>query len=380
MANDITDFFRDMGHDVFGKNGLTSDLASGWHDLAGKQGLIRDFWSGPESKDNWADKNLLGGRNFAKMWASMGGGGDAIDSLSGGNWGDKAVTGIKGLSNLFSKSGSLNSSGGTRTGIGGGGQAPSNIFQAAPGLMGTDPNLYNANAEDLKNKGRNGDDNLLHVSGDELNKLKSTGKLTTNPATGLPEAFNFGDIIGAAGNLFGRNQNNQDLQGLANQASNASNPLAAPQRQGFQTQLNDLMSPNGASNFMQNDPSVQAQKQMIGDQMGATFAHSGNMPMTSIMGSAQLANAFGGQYNQRIQDLTTLGGYNQGNPYGGMPYTALMGPRQDANAQGMGGIGGILGSVMGGGGLGGIFGGGGGGGGFSGAPSGGSFATDPFDF
>lgn len=262
------------------------------------------------------------------------------------------------------------------------GSSPSNIFEAAPGLvgsggqqnvmssmLGTDPNLYNSNAKDLASQGRNGDDNLLHVSDDELNQLKSTGKLTTNPSTGLPEAFSFsnpfsgggggglGSIIGGAGNLFGRNQNNQDLGGIANTASNASNPLAAPQRQQYQQQLGNMMSPQGASDFMQNDPSVQAQRRMIGDQMGATFAHSGNLPMTSIMGSAQLANAFGGQYNQRIQDLSTLGGFNQGNPYGGMPYSNLMGPRQDSNAMGMSGMGSLFGQIPG------LFGQGGGGGG-----------------
>src|SRR5258708_14966376 len=222
------------------------------------------------------------------------------------------------------------------------GQAPSTIFDAAPTLMSSamsNPDLFNSNADELKNKGRYGDDQLLHVSTDELNQLKSTGKITQNPSTGLPEAFSLGDIGGNVqtlggpiGNLIGGNQNRQDLTGIDNTASNASNPLTAPQRQGFQGQLNNMMTPQGAQDFMQNDPSVQAQRRMIGDQMGSTFAHSGNMPLTGIMGSAQLANAFGGQYNQRIQDLTTLGGYNQGNPYGGMPYSSLIGPINQQNA------------------------------------------------
>lgn len=358
MANDITDFFKDMGHDLFGKNGLTSDVGVGWRDVMGKDGLMRNWWSGDMGGGSHTNANL---RNWAKFVGTQELG-SGIDDSTGGNWGGSAV---KALGNVFSK-GTQQSGSNSGTGMTGvRGQAPSNIFEAAPGLMGTDPNLYNANADDLKSKGRHGDDQLLHVSSDELNQLRNTGKVTQNPNTGLPEAFSFGDILGPIGNAIGRNTNNQDLTGIANTASNASNPLAAPQRQQFQQQLGGMMTPQGAQDFMQNDPSIQAQKRMIGDQMSSTFAKSGNMPLTGIMGSAQLANAFGGQYNQRIQDLTTLGGYNQGNPYGGMPYTAMMQPTTQGNASMFGAIGSGLGGLFGGGsggGLGGLFGGSGGGG------------------
>jgi len=51
-------------------------------------------------------------------------------------------------------------------------------------------------------QGRNGDDHLLHVSGKELAALQGIGamvgrKVTTNPATGLPEAFDFASLIPA---------------------------------------------------------------------------------------------------------------------------------------------------------------------------------------
>jgi len=51
--------------------------------------------------------------------------------------------------------------------------------------------------------GRHGDTELLHVSKDELNALKGLGSLigrpiTTNPHTGLPEAFNWSSLIPAA--------------------------------------------------------------------------------------------------------------------------------------------------------------------------------------
>lgn len=43
----------------------------------------------------------------------------------------------------------------------------------------------------LAMKGRYGDTELVHMSKPEVASLAATGKLTTNPDTGLPEAFNF---------------------------------------------------------------------------------------------------------------------------------------------------------------------------------------------
>ena len=45
--------------------------------------------------------------------------------------------------------------------------------------------------------GRYGDEHLLHISSDELRDLKKTGMVTTNPETGLPEAFSFGHLLKA---------------------------------------------------------------------------------------------------------------------------------------------------------------------------------------
>jgi hypothetical protein len=52
-------------------------------------------------------------------------------------------------------------------------------------------------ARGLAGYGRNGDNNLVHVSNEELRGIEQlTGrKFTRNPDTGLPEAFNFGDAI-----------------------------------------------------------------------------------------------------------------------------------------------------------------------------------------
>lgn len=52
-------------------------------------------------------------------------------------------------------------------------------------------------ARGLAGYGRNGDNNLVHVSDTELRGIEQlTGrKFTRNPDTGLPEAFNFGNVI-----------------------------------------------------------------------------------------------------------------------------------------------------------------------------------------
>ena len=55
-------------------------------------------------------------------------------------------------------------------------------------------------AKGLASLGRNGDTMLMHVSPSEVNGLRALGamtgrEITTNPHTGLPEAFSFGDFL-----------------------------------------------------------------------------------------------------------------------------------------------------------------------------------------
>ena len=54
----------------------------------------------------------------------------------------------------------------------------------------------------MKMQGRYGDSELVHMSPMEVKGLSSLGKLTRNPDTGLPEAFNIGgffrDYVGPA--------------------------------------------------------------------------------------------------------------------------------------------------------------------------------------
>lgn len=52
-------------------------------------------------------------------------------------------------------------------------------------------------ARRLAAEGRNGDTELVHMSREELSTLSRFGKLTTNPRTGLKEAFSLGGFIGS---------------------------------------------------------------------------------------------------------------------------------------------------------------------------------------
>lgn len=60
--------------------------------------------------------------------------------------------------------------------------------------------MYNTTAQGLAALGRNGDDTLLHVKQSELDGLRTLlGPTTTNPKTGMPEAFNWTDILTSVG-------------------------------------------------------------------------------------------------------------------------------------------------------------------------------------
>lgn len=238
-------------------------------------------------------------------------------------------------------------------------------------------NNINPKAQSVASQGRFGDNNLLHVSDQELAALNSTGKLTINPQTGLPEAFSLGSVfhdIGSAvsggvntlGSILGGHQARSDIKDLAGQGIQAGDPLQAAQRQPYQQQLFGLIGPGqtGAQDFLSTDPTVQAQKNMIGDWAQKNFAHSGNMTNTAITGSAQLANVFGNQLNSRIQQLLMAGGFPMQQNAAGQIYGSAMNPMTQSNMQTQNTLGSILG--MGAGmmpGMGGIGGGGGGGGG-----------------
>ena len=60
----------------------------------------------------------------------------------------------------------------------------------------------------LAMRGRMGDTELVHMSKPEINMLRTMGKLTSNPMTGLPEAFSLEEAMSGLSGLM-----NQDMSG-----------------------------------------------------------------------------------------------------------------------------------------------------------------------
>ena len=108
---------------------------------------------------------------------------------------------------------------------------------------------------------------------------------------------------------------------LMNQINSQMNPLFQPQRQGFQQQLNQLMTPEGANSFLQNDPLVKSGTQYLQNQGSANFAKSGNLPLEAINQNAAITQLMSGEYNNRVNQLSGLGGYNAQIP-GYLPSTS----------------------------------------------------------
>lgn len=79
-------------------------------------------------------------------------------------------------------------------------------------------------ARRVARKGRRGDTHLLHVSSEELARLASTGHLTTNPETGLPEAFSLGGFIKGALDPAGLFTKQGSSNPLATLTANVVNP------------------------------------------------------------------------------------------------------------------------------------------------------------
>ena len=69
------------------------------------------------------------------------------------------------------------------------------LGRAEGGMIQPEKPPYADIAQELEEKGRYGDTQLLHVRNDELQGLSSLGQLTINPDTGLPEAFSFKSLI-----------------------------------------------------------------------------------------------------------------------------------------------------------------------------------------
>jgi hypothetical protein len=124
-------------------------------------------------------------------------------------------------------------------------------------------------------------------------------------------------IIGPV--LQGRRQANaaKDLYGEINMATN---PLFQPQRQQYQNLLTSLFTPEGAQNFLSNDPEVKFGTKYFQDIGSANFAKSGNLPLEAISQNDAIQQLLAQQYNQRVSQLAGLGGFTSAIP-GYLPST-----------------------------------------------------------
>lgn len=69
----------------------------------------------------------------------------------------------------------------------------------------------------LAMRGRMGDTELVHMSKPEINMMRSMGKLTSNPMTGLPEAFNLEEAMQGLSGLMEDNMTGKEaMQELMN--------------------------------------------------------------------------------------------------------------------------------------------------------------------
>ena len=69
----------------------------------------------------------------------------------------------------------------------------------------------------LAMKGRMGDTELVHMSKPEINVMRTMGQLTTNPYTGLPEAFNLEAAMqGLSGLMMPETTGREAMQQLIN--------------------------------------------------------------------------------------------------------------------------------------------------------------------
>lgn len=383
-----------------------------WMDMPGSptslmHALSMNKWNSPYgSERNSADEFAGGGSSSSPIARTIGrtvgtaftpyaGAAKGIYGLFGGQGGQApqgAPTPQQGVSPATGGGGTIWSG----LNVGGGTPQTQGVRDITRTSQGNTPLLYDA-AQQVAGRGRMGDSNLLHVSDNELADLNSTGKLTRNPDTGLPEAFSLSNPFGGGGGnggltsflennsgplgqigggLFGMQQGNQ-YQGGVNSSTNRAVQIGAPlenqQRQQYQQQLQQMMS--DPSGFMNTDPFIQSSKKALGDQYQANFAKSGNLPFEGIQSSAALQQMMSQAYNDRIKQLSTLGGFDQGPGYGGMiaQNGGNLGAQIGNNSRvgGMnqifGGLGGLMGgqgSGMGGlfSGIGNLFGGGGGGG------------------
>jgi hypothetical protein len=213
-------------------------------------------------------------------------------------------------------------------------QAADKVGSQPQGQGGGQPPAKSA-ADYLKNYGRFGDTQLIHISTKELEELKKSGRITRNPHTGLPEAFSLGGALGGlasgglslfgggggsgvggvAGRLFGT------LGGGAaadrtNQADTLANTMNDPHRAQSQQQYsNDLANP---SSYFSSNPYAKNALSAAQNLIGAESAKSGNPTNVEATEIPQVMQSIGQNYNQLLGTEQVGAGLNQGAGYSGV--------------------------------------------------------------
>lgn len=217
-------------------------------------------------------------------------------------------------------------------------QAADKIGSQPQGYGGGQPPAKNA-ADHLKNYGRFGDTQLIHISSSELEQLKKSGRLTRNPHTGLPEAFSLGGTIGGmfgggpvgglVGGVFGGGGGQGGVAGRlfgslgggaasdrTNQADTLANTMNDPHRQSSFDQYNrDLSDPSG---YFQNNPYAKNALSAAQNLIGAESAKSGNPTNVEANVIPQVMQSIGQNYNSLLGTEQVGAGLNQGAGYTGV--------------------------------------------------------------
>lgn len=243
----------------------------------------------------------LGGEQFADL------AGDGVMSDAGGY-----ASGAEGGNTAFDFSGSntpmadryLDSAGnfGQAFDVNTGGQ----VFNTG-GML--DPSTIGANA------GGGWQSGIMDTIKSGLENINKVLGMDKNPIT-------LGDIGKTGANFLISTLMANRARDAAMQAGKMGSALDQPQRQGYQAELQSLMS--NPSTFYSTNPVVQAQLAEARKQFEASSAKMGTGGTQQDAYLKNLNNIFSGTFNDQANLLSGLGGFNQG-PGGGGAYASLMG-------------------------------------------------------
>jgi len=154
-------------------------------------------------------------------------------------------------------------------------------------------------AQGLASLGRNGDSMLVHMSPEEVGGLKQVGdslgiKMSTNPYTGMPEAFSFGDfftsflptIVGAA--------------------------VGGPGGAGIMSQMTPILAGAGTGALL---AAAKGDDPLMGGLTGGLGGYGGSQlgqSFSGAFGKGTTAESFGNLINQGAQQATGGGAGNLG--------------------------------------------------------------------